>query len=173
VSTDGSTANHIRCERVPPLHQPDLDERWLLAYIRECPEVFGLGDLVLDEARTRSAPGRLELVLHDPDANRQYDVALQAGATDDRQFLRAVELWAAERKRTPRRCHYAVLIAEHVDSRFLRIAGLLNPSIPLEVLRMEALRAVDTISLRFTKLIVGPGTWSRRRSRSARPKGRG
>ena len=156
MSTDGSTANHIRCERVPPLHQPDLDERWLLAYIRECPEVFGLGDLVLDEARTRSAPGRLELVLHDPDANRQYDVALQAGATDDRHFLRAVELWAAERKRTPRRCHYAVLIAEPVGSRFLRIAGLLNPAIPLVVLRMEALRAGDATSLRFIKLIVGP-----------------
>jgi hypothetical protein len=156
VSTDGSTANHIRCERVPPLHQPDLDERWLLAYIRECPEVFGLGDLVLDEARTRSAPGRLELVLHDPDANRQYDVALQAGATDDRQFLRAVELWAAERKRTPRRCHFALLIAEHVGSRFLGIAGLLKPSVPLVVLRMETLRAGDTTSLRFIKLIVGP-----------------
>jgi hypothetical protein len=65
---------------------------------------FGLGDLVLDEARTRCAHGRVELVLHDSDTNRLYAVALQIGATDDRHFLRAVELWAAERKRAPRRC---------------------------------------------------------------------
>ena len=131
---------------------PNLDERWLLARIRECPEVLGLGDLVLDEARTRSSAGRLELVLHDPDANRQYAVALQTSATDDRHFLRTVELWAAERKRTPWRYHCAVLIAEDVGSRFLRIAGLLIPSIPLVILRMEAFRPGDATSLRFTRL---------------------
>ncbi len=136
---------------ITPRYRPDLDERWLLRYIRECPEVLGLGDLVLDEARTRCSPGRLELVLHDADTNRQYDVALQAGATNDRHFLRTVELWAAERKRTPRRCHYGVLIAEEVGPRFLRIAGLLNPSIPQVVLRMEALRPGDA-TLRFTRL---------------------
>ena len=149
MNADGIMPNHI---------QTDLTERWLLARIRECPEVLGLGDLVLDEARTRSSAGRLELVLHDPDANRQYDVALQAGATDDRHFLRTVELWAAERKRTPRRRHYAVLIAEDIGPRFLRIAGLLKPSIPLVVLRLEALRAGDAISLLFTRLIVEPCT---------------
>jgi hypothetical protein len=143
VNPDGIRPNRI---------QPDLNERWLLACIRECPEILGLGDLVLDEVRTRSASGRLELVLHDPDTNYQYDVALQAGATDDRHFLRTVELWAAERKQTPRRCHYAVLIAEDVGSRFLRIAGLLIPSIPLVILRMEAFRPGDATSLRFTKL---------------------
>jgi hypothetical protein len=68
------------CTRLGPLRR---DERQLLAYIRERPEVLGLGALVLEEARTRSAPGRLELVLRDPDSNRQYDVALQAGATDE------------------------------------------------------------------------------------------
>ena len=149
MNADGIMSNRI---------QPDLDERWLLARISECPEILGLGHLVLDEARIRSAPGRLELMLHDQDANRRYDVALQTGATDDRHFLRTVDLWAAERKRTPRRCHYAVLIAEDVDSRFLRIAGLLSPSIPLAVLRMEALRAGDAIGLLFTRLIVEPCT---------------
>ena len=144
-------ADGIRPNRI----QPDLNERWLLACIRECPEILGLGDLVLDEVRTRSASGRLELALHDPDTNHQYDVALQAGTTDDRHFLRTVELWAAERKRTPQRCHYAVLIAEDVGSRFLHIAGLLNPSIPLVILRMEARRTGDATP-RFTRLAPCP-----------------
>jgi hypothetical protein len=141
----------VSIDGITPRYRPDLDEGRLLACIRDCPEVLGLGDLILDEAHTRCSPGRLELVLHDADTNRQYDVALQAGATDDRHFLRAVELWAAERKRAPRRCRYAVLIAEDVSSRFLRIAGLLGPSIPLVVLRMEALRP-GAATLRFTRL---------------------
>ena len=146
MSTDGIAPNCI-------LHAPA--ERWLLACIRECPEILGLGDLVLDEVRTRSASGRLELVLHDLDTNHQYDVALQAGTTDDRHFLRTVELWAAERKRTPQRCHYAVLIAEEVGPRCLHIAGLLNPSIPLVILRMEARRTGDATP-RFTRLAPCP-----------------
>ena len=108
MSEDGITLSYSGLERVPLLRHPDLDERWLLACIGERPEVLGLGDLLLDEARARSSAGRLELVLHDPDGNRQYDVALQVGATDDRYFLRAVEPWAAERKRIPRRGHCAV-----------------------------------------------------------------
>jgi hypothetical protein len=85
-------------------------------------------------------------VLRDPDTNRQYDVALQAGATDDCHFLRTIEFWGAERKRTPWRRHFAVLIAEDISFRFLRIAGVLNPAIPLVVLR------VDATTLRFTRL---------------------
>ena len=64
MSTDGITPHHIRCERVPPLHQPDLDERWLLAYIRECPEALGLGDLVLDEARLPGVRDKDRVMLH-------------------------------------------------------------------------------------------------------------
>lgn len=45
-----------------------------------------------------------------------------------------------------RRHHYAVLVAEDVSSRFLRMAELLSQSIPLVVLQ------VDATTLRFTRL---------------------
>ncbi len=170
MSIDGVTSRY----------RPDLDERWLLRYIRECPEVLGLGDLVLDEAHTRCSPGRLELVLHDPYTNRHYDVALQAGATYDRHFLRVVEFWAAGRRRTPRRSHCAVLIAEEVGPRFLRIAGLLIASIPLVVVRMEALPPGATSgaggSIRIRCFTAAPwrltGVGSARRARGRRRRAR-
>jgi len=112
--------NYVRLEHVAMLGHPDVDERLLMARILEDPGVLGLGDLVVDEARTRSSRGRLELTLYKPDANRHYLIALQLGAADERHLIRAVEHWAAERQHAPGSGHYAIFIAEEIPPRFLR-----------------------------------------------------
>ena len=117
------------------------------------PEILGLGDLILNGARTRSSPGRLELTLYKPDANRHYHIALQLGAADERHLVRAVEHWGAERQYAPGSGHYTVVAAEEFPARLLHSARLLSLAIPLVVLRMAAVQTCDGLGLLFTRLL--------------------
>ena len=140
---------------------PDYDEGWLRDRIYDNPKILGLGDLeVRDVERRQPGGGRLDLLLQDAETDHRYETEIQLGATDETHIIRSIEYWDIERKRFPQYEHSAVLIAEDITSRFLNVIGLLNSSVPLIAIQLNAVRVGESISLVFTtvldRLTLGP-----------------
>lgn len=118
------------------------------------PSILGLGDLVLrDQERTQPRAGRLDLLLQDPETKRRYEVELQLGSTDEAHIVRTIEYWDIERRRYPQYDHCAVIVAEDITSRFLNIISLLNGSVPLIAIQMQAMRVGENLTLVFTTVV--------------------
>jgi hypothetical protein len=133
---------------------PEFNEKWLQGLIAEDPTILGLGDLVLrDVERSQPRAGRLDLLLHDPEANTRYEVEVQLGATDEQHIIRTIEYWDIERGRFPQYDHVAVIVAEDITSRFLNVISLFNRTIPLIAIQINALSIGDTITLNATTVL--------------------
>lgn len=143
--------NLIIPEKISLLNHPTLDEKWVQKIIADNPSILGLGDLVLKDAeRTHPKAGRLDLLFQDSEEDRRYEVEVQLGKVDESHIIRTIEYWDIERKRFPKYEHYAVIIAEDITSRFLNVINLLNRTIPLIVIKMEAYRHQNNHWLTFT-----------------------
>ena len=106
---------------------PTLDERWLHQRLQDNPSLLGLGDLqVIGSERTQPSGGRLDLLLRDPESLARFEVEIQLGATDETHLVRTIEYWDVERRRYPQYEHTAVIVAEHITSRFLNVISLFN-----------------------------------------------
>ena len=116
---------------------------------------MGLGDIVLkDIEKIQPKAGRLDLLLHDNEANRRYEVEIQLGKTDESHLIRTIEYWDIERKRYPHFDHCAVIIAEDITNRFLNVIQLFNGHIPLIAIQMNAFKINEkTIALKFIKIL--------------------
>ena len=129
-------------------------ENWVQNTIAHDPGIIGLGDLVLREReRVQPRAGRLDLLLQDPETKRRYEVELQLGPSDESHIIRTIEYWDIERKRYPQYDHVAVLIAEDITSRFLNVVSLLNGTIPLIAIQMQAFEVAEHFTLIFTKVL--------------------
>lgn len=141
-------------ERIFLREHPEFDEKWVQARIAEDPKILGLGDVVLkDRERAQPKGGRLDLLFQDIETNHRYEVELQLGQTDETHIIRTIEYWDVERKRYPQYEHSAVLVAEDITSRFLNVIELMNGSIPLIAIQLNAVRLGNIISLVFTTVI--------------------
>jgi hypothetical protein len=126
---------------------PMYSEKWLQVLLAEDPTLLGLGDLVLrDVERRQPHAGRLDLLLSDPETNTRYEVEIQLGATDEAHIIRTIEYWDIEQRRYPQYDHVAVIVAEHITSRFLNVISLFNRAIPLVAIQLRALDVGDEIA---------------------------
>jgi hypothetical protein len=133
---------------------PDFSERWLHERIVEHPAILGLGDLdLIASEKTQPRAGRLDLLFHDDQLNRRYEMELMLGPTDPSHIIRCIEYWDLERRRYPAYDHVAVLVAEDITTRFLNVLALFAGSIPLIALQMSALRVDDKVVLHFTRVL--------------------
>lgn len=133
---------------------PDFSEKWLQDRIRDDPSILGLGDVELvGSEKILPKAGRLDLVLHDDQLNRRYEVELMLGPTDPSHIIRCIEYWDVERRRYPAYDHVAVLVAEDITSRFLNVMALLAGNIPLIAMQMNALKVDDKIVLHFARVL--------------------
>ena len=145
---------YVKTEIISLKNHPELNEKWIQAKIAEDPSIIGLGELSLkDTERPQPSGGRLDLLLHDPESNRRYEVELQLGKSDESHIIRTIEYWDYQRKKFPQYEHCAVLIAEDITSRFLNVISLFNGTIPFIAIQMKALRVHDGLSLFFTTVI--------------------
>jgi hypothetical protein len=146
--------NFARPEVLSLKNESNFSEKWLQERIYEDPSILGLGD-VEPVAAEKPLPksGRLDLLLHDDQLNRRYEVELMLGATDPSHIIRCIEYWDIERRRYPAYEHIAVLVAEDITSRFLNVMALLAGSIPLIALQLCALKVDDKIVLHFTRVL--------------------
>lgn len=131
-----------------------FSERWVQERIVENPAILGLGDVdVVAVEKVQHRAGRLDLLLHDEQLNRRYEVELMLGATDPSHIIRCIEYYDIERRRYPAYDHVAVLVAEDITSRFLNVMALLSGSIPLIALQATALKVEDKVVLHFARVL--------------------
>lgn len=143
-----------RAELLSLKSHPHFSEKWLQDCICEDPSILGLGDVdVVAVEKSLPRSGRLDLLLHDEQLNRRYEVELMLGKTDPSHIIRCIEYWDIERRRYPAYEHVAVLVAEDITSRFLNVMALLAGSIPLIAIRLSALKVGDQIVLHFTHVL--------------------
>lgn len=141
-------------ERINLKKSSQYTEKWVQVKIDQNPEILGLGTLeVWQKEKIQSGKGRLDLLLQDESGNTRYEVEIQLGQTDETHIIRVIEYWDIEKKRNPSFDHIAVLVAEDVTSRFLNVLSLFNGTIPLIVLKIEAIKVKDYVSLIFTKVL--------------------
>jgi hypothetical protein len=144
----------VRPEVLSLKTDPDFSEKWLQERICDDPTILGLGEVEMVAAeKLLSRAGRLDLLLHDDQLSRRYEVELMLGATDPSHIIRCIEYWDVERRRYPAYDHVAVLVAEDITSRFLNVMALLAGSIPLIALQMTALKVDDNGLLHFTQVL--------------------
>lgn len=130
------------------------DEKWLQSRIEEDPSLLGLGELVIvARERKQSTGGRIDFLLSDPETETMYEVEIQLGATDESHIIRTIEYWDIERRRFPSRDHKAVIVAEDITNRFFNVVSLMNRSIPIIAIQLNAVKIGDKISLNFTKVL--------------------
>ena len=152
--------NYVKPTQVQLKGHPVFTEKWLHERITDDPSILGLGEVeVRAVEKLQPRAGRLDLLLHNPEADQRYEVELMLGTLDESHIIRTIEYWDIERKRYPQYEHYAVIVAEDITSRFLNVLSLLNGAIPLIAIQLTALQLDDKIMLQFTRVldVVVPG----------------
>lgn len=146
--------NYVKHETVDMKKHPELTEAWVRDRIVDDPSILGLGELdVKDVERLQPKAGRLDLLLHDPENDKRYEVEIMLGRADETHIIRCIEYWDIERKRYPQYDHVAVLVAEDITSRFLNVISLFNSAIPIIAMQMKAIRIGDNVALDFTQVL--------------------
>jgi hypothetical protein len=136
------------------LRDANLDERWLQDRILEDPSILGLGDLdAVGRERRQSSGGRIDLLFSDPENSTMYEVEVMLGRLNESHIIRSIEYWDIERRRWPDREHRAVIVAEEITNRFFNVIALLNRSVPIIAVQLDALLVDDKIVLNFTKVL--------------------
>lgn len=130
------------------------DERWLQEQIGEDPSILGLGDLsVIERERTQASGGRIDFLMYNPEDGVRYEIEVMLGTLDESHIIRTIEYWDIERRRFPSLEHRAVIIAEDITNRFFNVISLLNNSIPIIAIQLNALTLGDSLMLNFTKVL--------------------
>lgn len=131
-----------------------FNERWLQDRIHEEPSVLGLGDLdIIGRERRQSSGGRIDFLFLNSETETMYETEITLGETDESHIIRTIEYWDIERKRFPIKEHRAVIIAEEITNRFFNVIALMNRSIPIIAIQLNALRIDDKIILNFTTVL--------------------
>jgi len=151
-----SVSNYVEAKRISLKKHPTLNEKWVQALIANQPTILGLGDLnlVAKELKQPSG-GRLDLLLESADGDRStyFEVEVQLGATDPSHIMRTIEYWDVERMLRQGSDHIAVLVAEDITSRFLNLISVLNKSVPLIALQMQAFEVGACLTVVFTTVV--------------------
>lgn len=144
----------IAPEHIQMKKHPEINERWIEQLISTNPNLLGLGDLKLLQAQRRQPNGGvLDMLLEENRTRKRYEVEIQLGSTDPSHIIRTIEYWDSESRRSRDYDHCAVLVAEDITHRFLNVVTLLNRSIPLIALQMQAFRVGNNFTVTFTRLL--------------------
>ena len=131
-----------------------VGERWLQDRIEEDPSILGLGDLtIIRRERNQPTGGRIDFLMADPEEDTRYEVEIMLGSLDESHIIRTIEYWDIERQRYPTLEHRAVIVAEEITSRFFNVIRLLNRSVPIIAVQLNAFRIENKVVLHFTKVL--------------------
>lgn len=147
-------AEEISIAHSVSIREAGFDEYWLQDQIWANPAALGLGDLdALNKERNQKSGGRLDILLKDPQDDSMYEVEVMLGETDETHIIRTIEYWDNEKRRWPKRQHYAVLVAEQVTRRFFNVIHILSHSIPIIAIQASLVESNGKRSLFFTKVL--------------------
>jgi hypothetical protein len=142
--------------KIKPIKLRDIekDERWLQERISDDPAILGLGDLiVLQRERAQSSGGRIDFLMYEPEDQTRYEVEVMLGTLDESHIIRTIEYWDIERRRFPNYEHRAVIVAEDITNRFFNIISILNRSVPIIALQLNAFVVESKLVLNFVKIL--------------------
>lgn len=126
------------------LRSVGLDEKWLQDRLKEDPNILGLGDLeVLARERRQPFGGKIDFLMYSEEDGTYYEVEVMLGALDESHIIRTIEYWDVERQRRPQSEHRAVIVAEQITSRFFNVIRLLNRSVPIIAVQLNAFKIDD------------------------------
>jgi hypothetical protein len=118
-----------------------LDEKWLQSEILKDTNILGLGELeVLSRERRQPQGGKIDFLMYSQEVETYYEVEVMLGALDESHIVRTIEYWDVERQRRPSAEHRAVIVAEKITSRFFNVLRLLNRSVPMIAVQLEAFK---------------------------------
>jgi len=146
-------------ENVPIAHairirECGFDEFWLQDQIVANPSCLGLGELeVITRERRQASGGRLDILLKDPEDDSMYEVEVMLGETDETHIIRTIEYWDNERRKWPKRQHFAVLVAESITRRFFNVIQVLSHAIPIIAIQVNIVEANGQRMLTFSKIL--------------------
>lgn len=125
-----------------------LDEKWLQNQIKEDTSILGLGELeVLVRERRQPLGGRLDFLMKS-ETDTFYEIEVMLGALDESHIIRTIEYWDTERQKRPQSEHRPVIVAEQITSRFFNVLRLLNRSVPMIAVQLNAIQIDEnTITL--------------------------
>jgi len=130
------------------------DEKWLQEIVEKDPSILGIGDLsVIERERQQISGGRIDFLMYNPEDKIRYEIELMLGKVDESHIIRTIEYWDIERRRFPSLEHRAVIVAEEITNRFFNIINLLNQSIPLIAIQLNATTFDNKIFLNFIKVL--------------------
>lgn len=131
-----------------------FSEKWIQDIIEADPNIIGLGEIeVYRRERKQSSGGRIDFLMVSADSSTMYEVEIMLGATDESHIIRTIEYWDLEKRRFPSREHKAVIIAENITNRFFNVISLMNKSIPIIAIQLNALKYNDKVFLDFVKVL--------------------
>jgi hypothetical protein len=118
-----------------------LNEKWLQDRIREDTSLLGLGELeIFSQEHQQPVGGRIDFLMRNSTTEVFYEVEVMLGTLDESHIVRTIEYWDVERQRRPTYEHQAVIVAENITSRFFNILRLLNRSVPMIAVQLNAFR---------------------------------
>ncbi|MGJ5119428.1 hypothetical protein [Bradyrhizobium oligotrophicum] len=124
-----------------------LDEKWLQSQLMEDTTILGLGELeVLSRERRQPLGGKIDFLMYSQESTTYYEVEVMLGTLDESHIIRTIEYWDIERQRRPGAEHRAVIVAEKITSRFFNVLRLLNRSVPMIAVQLEAFK-IDESSI--------------------------
>lgn len=131
-----------------------FNEKWLQDRIEEDPTILGLGELdIIHRERKQSSGGRIDFLFLNNETGTMYETEIMLGETDESHIIRTIEYWDIERRRFPTKDHRAVIIAEEITNRFFNVIALMNRSIPIIAIQLNALKIDSKIILNFTTVL--------------------
>lgn len=131
-----------------------FNEKWLQDRIEEDPSILGLGELdMIYRERKQSSGGRIDFLFLNSETETMYETEIQLGATNESHIIRTIEYWDIERRRFPSKDHRAVIIAEEITNRFFNVIALMNRSIPIIAIQLNAIKIDNKVVLSFTKVL--------------------
>jgi len=106
--------------------------------------ILGLGELeVFARERRQPSGGKIDFLMHLEETDTFYEVEVMLGILDESHIIRTIEYWDIERQRRPKSEHRAVIVAEQITSRFFNVLRLLNRSVPMIAVQLNAFKIDD------------------------------
>jgi len=135
---------YIKSEKLSLKDSSEYDEQWLKDKIEDDPALLGLGNLeLIEKERRQITGGKIDFLFKMVDTDTFYEVEVQLGKTDESHIIRTIEYWDNERRKNPGYDHRAVIIAENITTRFFNVIQLLNKSVPIIAIQVNALKIND------------------------------
>jgi len=130
------------------------DEYWLQDMLYENPSVLGFGDYLKPVKREKRilSDGRFHILLNDLVNDIRYEVEVMLGETDASHIITSLECWDNEERRQYVKHHFAVLVAESFEGRYLNLLQTLSMNLPVIVIQANLLEVNKEYVLSFSRI---------------------